>query len=306
MSIRKIRDNFANRSPLIRKKEAEQNSIENIREKIEEAECIVVGAGSGLSSAAGLDYQSESFFADKYSVFQKKGYKTVWDGLIDNWNLTRQNARTYWGFWATHIFNIYYSNEQLGIYKMLYEMIKEKEHFIITTNVDGQFHKGDFDSSKVWAMQGSYGHFQCQEGCHNEIYSNKESINDMLNGLDKETLLIREEDIPICEKCSALMHPNIRIDSHFVEAEHMENRKGYIDFINNINREKVVFLELGVGFNTPVIIRYPFENMTEAFDNATLIRVNRDAEFTSEAIQEKSIGTNMDIAEVISRLMGTD
>lgn len=286
----------------IKTKQKKSQTVDSIREHIEQADIIVIGAGAGLSASAGLNYNDQVFFAEKYTPFLKEGFKTISDGIENNWYLTRENASTFWGFWANHINNIFYQPKQLETYKLLYDLIKDKNHFIITTNADGQFFKGNFAHDKIFAMQGSYGYFQCQSGCNDKIYQNEEMIKQMLKGFNTDTLKIRVEDIPICPNCGELLCPNLRIDQYFVEKEHMKNKDMYQNFINEVGNDHVVFLELGVGFNTPVIIRYPFEEMTRLFTNATLIRVNKTMPQISSTILGKSIVSDMDIHELLTHL----
>jgi len=269
---------------------------------IDEAEYILIGAGSGLSASAGLDYSDTEFFSEHYSMFYKKKYKCVWDGLLDNWNLTENNAASYWGFWALHIHNVFYTPKQLGIYNMLYKLIQNKEYFVVTTNVDHQFFKGSFNEEQVFAMQGSYGLLQCQNGCHSEVYDNNECIKAMLNSMDMQSLKIKEIYIPRCHHCGALLVPNIRKDHKFIEKTHMVNKDKYMHFINQLEGHKVVILELGVGFNTPGVIRYPFENLTETLPEATFIRVNIDTAKIRDAISDKAWGINIDIGEFLEAM----
>lgn len=276
--------------------------IEQIKDRFIKADAVVIGTGAGLSASAGLNYGDTEFFANKYPLFYKKGYKTINDGISRHWNLNEENARSYWGFWCNHINNIFYEPKQLEVYKNLYELVKDKKHYIITTNADGQFFKGNYDPDKIFAMQGSYGYFECQNGCSDESYENSEMIAKMLEGFDNETLLIREEDIPHCPKCNELLRPNVRIDQYFAEKRHMVNKDKYFDFLNDVIDKNVLFLELGVGFNTPVIIRFPFENMTKLIKDACLVRVNLTNNFVNENIQEKSILADMDISDLINQL----
>jgi len=279
----------------------EEKDLESAFKHILEAEVIVVGAGAGLSAAAGLNYLDAEFFRSHYRNFIKAGYKNVWDGITQNWRVTKDNARTYWGFWAHHINAVFYKPDQLGTYKDLYKLLSDKKHFIITTNGDGQFYKGLFDPSNLFAMQGNYGYFQCQQGCHERIYKNEDMIRDMLNGFDTSTLKIRKKDIPYCPQCGELLCPNLRVDQYFIEKEHMINKDAYIGFINEACDQKVVFLELGVGFNTPVIIRYPFERMTKEIKNAQLIRVNKSSRPNSKVNSKKILELAMDIDTFIKK-----
>jgi NAD-dependent SIR2 family protein deacetylase len=278
-----------------------KNLIDSIVYKLQEADRIVVGAGAGLSAAAGLNYNDKEIFARLYQPFLKKGYETISEAISNNWYLNKDNATVYWGFWANHINNIYYSQKQLDAYSLLYDIIKDRNYFIITTNGDGQFFKGGFDASKIFAMQGSYAKFQCQHGCHDVTYDNEKMIQKMLQGFDKDSLEIQKEDIPICQICGQLMCPNLRIDQYFVEASNMNNKNDYVEFVN-VSDENILFLELGVGFNTPGIIRFPFERMTRIYDNATLIRVNKGLQQASEAIKDKAIMANIDIHELFKEI----
>ena len=280
----------------------EQETINIIKEKIEDADAIVIGAGAGLSASAGLNYGDSDLFAKYYTPFLKKGYKSIGEGISDNWNLDESNAVTYWGFWANHINNIYYRQPQMETYKLLYDLIKDKSRFIITTNGDGQFFKGNYDEDNIFAMQGSYSLFQCQKNCNDKVYDNEEMIKKMLAGFDSETLEIRKEDIPRCEDSGDLLVPNLRIDSNFVETPHMVNRDKYIEFINTNADKNILFLEFGVGYNTPVIIRFPFEQMTETIENAYLIRVNKYYPELPKSLKDKAVSSTMDIHELLEAI----
>lgn len=275
-----------------------RKSPKDILKEIESADKIVIGAGAGLSASAGLDYEDEELFAKEYNVFLNAGYKTIYQGIGKNWHLTKDNAKKYWGFWANHINYVFHSQKQLDTYSVLYELIKDLNYFIITTNGDGQFLKGKFNPNKVFSMQGSYGRLQCQHGCHQKVYDNQEMISKMLEGFDEKSLEVLEDDVPKCQVCGGLLSPNLRIDQYFVEGDNMINKDAYGEFVN-VDQEKIVFLELGVGFNTPSIIRYPFEDMTYDNDHSTLIRVNDRLTDVPNEIVDKVIVLKSDIHEVL-------
>ena len=279
-----------------------KSELQSIHDKITKAEGLVIGVGAGFSASAGLDYLNEEFFKKHYPDFIKKGYRNISEAIADNWYLNETNARKYWGFWANHIQTVFYNRPQLKAYKDLHRLIKNKEHFIITTNADGQFFKGSFDTSKIFAMQGSYGKFQCRNKCHETVYDNAEFIDRMLERFDSQALTVPAETVPRCPKCGDLLIPNLRVDGNFVEKPHMKNQKAYIDFINKKSDKNLVFLELGVGFNTPIIIRSPFEQMTKMIDLATLIRVNLYHPDIRGIEKEKTVSTTMDAASLISVL----
>lgn len=276
---------------------------ERILNVLKNADAVVIGAGAGLSASAGLDYNDTMFFEKHYSHFRKKGFKTISEGIRANWNLDKENAVSYWGFWANHISNVFYKQPQLPTYKLLYDIIKDKPYFIITTNADGQFYKGDFDAQKIFAMQGSYSKFQCQKKCHNVIYDNEKMVSQMLNGFDSGSLEIKSEDIPKCPVCHEFLVPNLRTDGNFVEEPNMVNKDEYIHFINSYAKSSIVFLELGVGYNTPIIIRFPFEQMTNSIKDGWLIRVNKYYPDLPQEVTDKAIATKMDINELLNTFL---
>jgi len=284
------------------KDKVEIKDWKHIKSLINEAEYILIGAGSGLSASAGLDYFDTEFFSQNYSIFHKKKYKCVWDGLLDNWHLTENNATSYWAFWAVHIHNVFYKHKQLGIYKMLYGLVKNKDYFVVTTNVDNQFFEGNFNKDQVFAMQGSYGFLQCQKGCHSEVYDSEKLIETMHKSLDVQSLKIMEKHIPRCQHCGALLVPNLRKDHNFIEEKHMVNKDQYMYFVDKLKGNKVVLLELGVGFSTPGVIRYPFEKLTESLNKATLIRVNKDIGQIRDTISHKAMGIKLDIGEFLEAI----
>lgn len=274
--------------------------IDRIVKEIETADKVLIGAGAGLSAAAGLDYGSKEVFDKEYAVFKKAGYETIIDGISKLWTLTPGNVRRYWGFWSHHINYVYYSQQGLELYEELFNVIKDKDYFVITTNGDDLFYKTSFDKKRIFSMQGSYSKFQCQDACHDKLYDSEPYVTRMLEGFDEDSLMILEEDIPRCPICGKYLKPNLRIDQNFVENKHV-NQEGYMDFIDD-NDENIVFIELGVGFNTPVIIRYPFESMTYDNPNAVLIRVNNQLFSVPDEIMNQTIIANIDIKELLTSI----
>lgn len=278
--------------------------LKYIRELIQDAEKVIIGAGAGMSASAGLDYTDESFFLKHYKPFIIEGYRTVMDAISDHWEVSEENAKSYWAFWAWHINKIYYEVTIRSTYTLLYDIIKDKDYFVITTNGDGRFLNNLFDNNRIYAMQGNYGQFQCQQGCHNQLYDNKEMINDLVTAMDFELLEVPHELIPRCPKCKGLMMPHLRIDHHFIETEQVIQSKAYTKFINNAYNHKSVYLELGVGYNTPSIIRYPFEDMVYDDEETQLVRINTEHPEIPSEINHRAVGINCDINELLKELKG--
>lgn len=219
-------------------------------------------------------------------------------------NISDENILAYWGYWARHINNIRYKSEILELYKNLMEIMKHKNYFICTTNADGQVQRVGFDKERIFAPQGNYDSFQCSIPCRwDEIYPNKEMIENMVASIDKN-YKIDSELIPRCSHCGNYLIPNLRCDSKFVEKPHFHNVDMYEKFINENSDKNILFLELGVGFNTPGIICYPFERLTNAYENAKLIRVNKGSAELAEEIIDKSIEIGGDIKLVLSDILG--
>jgi NAD-dependent SIR2 family protein deacetylase len=271
-----------------------------------ESDHILIGAGAGLSAAAGLNYKDLRLFQDWYPQFAALGYRNIWDAIVHHWSPDEGNRKQFWAFWATHIQRIRYDAGPSKLYLDLHRLVRDKSHFVITINVDGQFKKARFDPHRMFTPQGDYGKFQCAKPCRNILHDNLEMVQRMLANLDNSRLRVREEDIPRCPTCGGYLERNLRRDDHFVEEPYMEKQCDYADFINRSTGGKLVLLELGVGFNTPSIIRWPFERITTQHPHAALIRINLDDVRVPGEIAAKSIAFQQDIAQVIQALVDRD
>lgn len=278
------------------------NDIKKAAKIIKEADYILIGAGAGLSAAGGLDYGDKKLFKDWFPKLAEQGIENIGEAISTYWNVNEWNRRSFWAYWANHINKIRYEAPVLGPYRDLFELLKHKDYFIITTNVDGQFLKAGFDEKKIFAPQGNYGLFQCDRPCSDELYENKMMIDKMIENMDKDKFIISEEDIPRCPKCGSYMSKNLRVDDTFVEAPHMIKHRDYVDFINSSIDKKLVLIELGVGFNTPSIIRWPFERITKDHPNAKLVRMNIEYPEVPDEILDKSLCFHSDIAKTINDL----
>ncbi len=246
--------------------------IIDIKNALDDADYIIIGAGAGLSTAAGIDYGGERF-KKNFSEYIKKYDMT---DMYTSGFYPFKTSEEKWGYWSKHI---YLNNVSMGstkLYEKLYDLVKDKEYFVITTNVDDQFLKSGFPSYKVFATQGSYNYFQCSKACHDKLYENTDIILEMVENIDEE-LKIPSDLIPKCPVCGEEMETNLRKDDLFVEDAHwhMQNQ-AYKDFLEKAKGHKTVLLEFGIGYNTPGIIRFPFEIMAGEYSGWTLVRFNRD------------------------------
>ncbi len=307
---------------LIRMPEPTQNNtndnidkIKKLRQELEQAETVIVGAGAGLSTAAGFTYSGERFhtyfkdFADKYH------FRDMYAGGF----FPYKTLNEHWAYWSRYIYINRYMNPPKPLYQKLYKLVKEKDYFVITTNVDHCFQKAGFDKKRLYYTQGDYGLFQCSEPCHEETYDNEEMICEMVkaqdwkiadgNGLylpDGVTAEMSVPDamIPRCPKCGKPMSMNLRADDTFVQdGGWYQAAERYELFLRTHQNTKVLFLELGVGYNTPGIIKYPFWNMTNQWHNASYACINMGEENVPEEIRNKSLCISEDIDAVCNAIL---
>ena len=272
------------------------DNIEKLKEKIRTADAVVIGAGAGLSTSAGFTYSGERF--EKYfSDFrQKYGFEDMYSGGFYPY----QTLDEYWAYWSRYIFVNRYQDAPKPIYENLLKLVAEKDYFVITTNVDHCFQKAGFDKKRLFCTQGDYGLFQCSEPCCQETFDNEAVVLEMLNR--QKDMKIPTELLPVCPHCGKPLIMNLRSDDKFVEDEGWHRAAGrYQNFLRTRAKEKILFLELGVGYNTPVIIKYPFWQMTAKNPTATYACVNNGQAICPPEIRHKSICIDDDIANIINK-----
>lgn len=285
--------------------------LQKIKELIEQADAVVIGAGAGLSTAAGYTYSGERF-EQYFSDFKSKYHFT---DMYSGGFYPYQTLAEHWAYWSRYIYINRYMDAPYPVYEAVFDLVKEKDYFVLTTNVDHCFQKAGFDKHRTFYTQGDYGLFQCSKPCHAETYDNEEIIKNMVqsqgftieNGAlikpEKAAMEIPKELVPYCRKCGRPMSMNLRADNTFVEDKgwHMAAER-YEQFIRRHKNLKIVFLELGVGYNTPGIIKYPFWQMTSAYPQASYICLNQKDAYAPDEIASRSICINADIKEVLERL----
>lgn len=272
------------------------DNIEKLKEKIRTADAVVIGAGAGLSTAAGFTYSGERF--EKYfSDFrQKYGFEDMYSGGFYPY----QTPEEYWAYWSRYIFVNRYQDAPKPVYESLLKLVADKDYFVITTNVDHCFQKAGFDKKRLFYTQGDYALFQCSEPCCRETFDNEAIVLEMLNR--QNDMKIPTELLPVCPHCGKPLTMNLRSDDKFVEDEGWHRAaERYQNFLRTRAKEKILFLELGVGYNTPVIIKYPFWQMTAKNPNATYACVNNGQAICPPEIRHKSICINDDIANIINK-----
>lgn len=271
--------------------------IKNLQTTLSEADTVVIGAGAGLSTSAGFVYTGERF--EKYfSDFAAKyGIKDMYSGGFYPFATLEEH----WAYWSRYIYINRHMDAPKPVYDDLLKLVQGKDYFVITTNVDHCFQKAGFDKKRLFYTQGDYGLFQCSEPCCQETFENEALIREMV--IRQENMKIPTELLPVCPHCGKPLTMNLRSDDTFVEDEGWHRAaERYENFLRTRAGDKILFLELGVGYNTPVIIKYPFWQMTAKNPSATYACINRGQAMCPQEIEQRSICLDADISAVIARL----
>ncbi len=272
--------------------------LKRAAEALRQAECVLIGGGAGLSDAAGLQYSGKRF-TDHFAPFiARYGLEDMYTAGF--YPFATQEEK--WAYWARHISLNRYEDPATDLYRNLFRLVDGKDTFVLTSNVDGQFHKAGFPEGMVFAVQGDYGFFQCARGCHDTLYSNESAVARMIR--QTADCAIPSDLVPVCPVCCGPMEVHIHKDRYFVrDTCWRDSEKRYADFLRRSAARRLALLELGVGFNTPGIIRYPFEELTYANPDAVLIRANRDHPHGAGEIENRTVVFTEDMAELVRDLL---
>ena len=288
--------------------------IHRLADVLQNCDSVVIGAGAGLSTAAGFIYTGERFAKYFADFIEKYHFTDMYTGGF--YPFPSQNE--FWAYWSRYIYINRYMNAPLPVYEDLLKLVSAKDYFVITTNVDHCFQKAGFDKKRLFYTQGDYGLFQCSEPCHQEIYDNREMITRMVlaQGFEideEENLIIPDEKalsmevpdhmFPICPVCGKPLTMNLRSDDRFVEDEgwHAAAER-YQNFLRTRITGKILFLEIGVGYNTPVIIKYPFWQMTAGNPEAVYACLSYDSAACPKEIEKQSVCIEGDAAKILKDL----
>ncbi len=286
----------------------------SLKRLTEQADAVVIGAGAGLSTSAGFTYSGERFRRYFSDFSAKYGFEDMYYGGFYPYRTLEE----YWAYWSRYIWINRYMSAPKPVYDDLLELVGDKEYFVLTTNVDHCFQKAGFDKQRLFYTQGDYGLWQCSKPCHKETYDNRDIVMQMLQSqgfsIDENgelcsdggvSMSISPELVPVCPKCGRPMTMNLRADGTFVEDSGWhEAAARYSDFLKKHRKGRVVYLELGVGSNTPVIIKYPFWKMTAANREAVYACINYGEAGALADIAKRSICIDADIGEVLSHMTG--
>lgn len=273
------------------------DAVERLRRELAEADAVVVGAGSGLSTASGLTYSGERFERHFADFIGRYGYRDMYTAGFYPYPTPEE----YWAYWSRYIHLNRYAQDAGPAYHRLRDLMSGKDGFVITTNVDHCFQKAGFDALRLFCTQGDFGLWQCAKPCHQKTYDNEATVRRMV--LEQRDMRIPSELIPRCPRCGGPMANNLRSDDTFVEDEAWHLAAGrYTDFLREHEGARLLFLELGVGWNTPGIIKYPFQRMAARNERAVYACVNLGNATAPRELEGRAILIDGDIGEVLNDL----
>ncbi len=268
-----------------------------LTEKIHSAKKIIIGAGAGFSAASGHTYSGSRFSANFPDFISQYGYTDMYSAAFEPY----ETLEEFWAYFSRHIQLNRYDTTKAVAHEYLLNLVKDKDYFVITTNVDHLFQKSGFDKNRLLYTQGDYGLFQCSVPCHQKTYDNEDTVMQMVNC--QKDMRIPSELIPYCPICSKPMTTNLRKDDTFVEDAgwHLAAKR-YESFLNLSKASNTLFLELGVGMNTPGIIKYPFLQMNKMWENSFYICINKEASYVPAEFSQRTLQINEDILELFQTL----
>ncbi len=284
---------FLNRKIMTSAKDCSDKG-KRIKELLQKADAVMIGAGAGLSASAGFTYSGQRFEDNFPDFIEKYGFRDMYSGGFYPF----ESLEEHWAYWSRYVCINRYMDSGNGTYKRLLALVKDRDYFVLTTNTDHQFQKAGFDKKRLFYTQGDFGLWQCSRACHPKTYDNEEAVRRMFS--EQRNMKIPSGLLPKCPVCGAPVTMNLRQDDLFVQDEGWyAAAERYSDYIRRHEGMRILFLELGVGGNTPGIIKYPFWQMTAENPRAVYACVNDGEAVCPREIEKRSICINGDIGEVL-------
>ena len=272
-------------------------AVEQLRTALQQADAVIIGAGAGLSTSAGFTYSGPRFDENFADFAARYGFHDMYTGGFYPYPTSEE----FWAFWSRNILLNRYTDPPKPVYTDLLELVRDKDYFVLTTNVDHCFQKAGFDKRRLFYTQGDYGLFQCSEPCCQETFGNEAQVRAMVS--QQQDLRIPTELVPRCPRCGRPLTTNLRCDDRFVEdAGWHAAAERYSEFLRRHENCKTLFLELGTGYNTPGIIKYPFWRMTAQWPDATYACINLGEAGAPREIEKKALCIDADIGDTLQKL----
>lgn len=260
---------------------------------------VLIGAGAGLSAAAGVDYADEVSFARLFPALVRKGFRARYELIgYDDWT-----PAEHWGYWATHVHDVRFMEREAPVYSQLRELVRGKNSFVVTSNVDALFARNGFDEAHIYTPQGDYAHMHCCQPCSPEVWPSEPMIKRILGVTDPATLTVTDPGaIPRCPRCGGPVFMNVRLDVSFSDEPYCVQRKRANAWLANIGEEPLLVLEIGAGFNTPGVVRWPMERIAEAIPQARFVRINLTDPEVPPTLGSRAIGLGVDARAAVATL----
>ncbi len=285
------------RMPIMKSTEPYSQQIKQLGVVLDTADAVVIGAGAGLSTSAGFVYTGKRFEQYFSDFAQKYGFRDMYSGGFYPYGTQEE----YWAYWSRYITVNRYMEPPKPVYQGLLELVKDKDYFVLTTNVDHCFQKAGFDKKRLFYTQGDYGLWQCSEPCHQGTYDNETVVRRMW--AEQRDMRVPSELVPRCPRCGRPMTMNLRSDDTFVQDEGWyAAAQRYEDFVRRHKDCAILYLELGVGMNTPGIIKFNFWRQVHQNPNASYICINQGQSYAPHEIEKQSLCIDADIGAMLSKL----
>lgn len=276
-----------------------KTTLANVSSLIADSQHILITAGAGMSAAAGFDYGENERYKELFPAFARKGFTARYQAIgYRGWT-----PAEFWAYWAIHVEDIRFGERNDATYRQLLALTEHADTFVYTSNVDQLFARNGFSGDKLYTPQGDYGYLQCAKACQDVVWDSEPIIKTLLKNMDPTTQTITNPDvIPHCPNCGGEVFLNVRIDQYFVESPYREELARFSAWIEKIVEQPFLIIEIGAGFNTPSVIRWPGERLVQGTRQGKLLRINKDYPQVPDAISNRAQGINENAAEVINQL----
>lgn len=266
---------------------------------LRDADAVLIGAGAGLSAAAGLDYTDTVLFKRLFPGLVKKGFRRFYDLF----GYTAWSEAEKWGYLATQVNYVRFRPNTHPIYPRLYDLVKDKNYFVMTSNADGMFLRNNFDPDRLYTPQGTYDRMQCLTPCWRETWESKPIIEKILPTIDPQTHTVTDPTvIPACPNCGEAVFLNVRGGHWFIDDPYQAGYEQLTKWLQLATKKKLLILEVGVGFNTPSVIRWPLEQITYRHQQANFVRINHHYPQVPDEISDRSISLSEDAFDAITEM----
>jgi NAD-dependent SIR2 family protein deacetylase len=277
----------------------DQRQVNQVQAWLRASSRVLIGAGAGLSVAAGIDYGDAASFAELFPALVQKGFRARYQLIgFDGWS-----PAEHWGYWATHVHDVRFRHRDDPTYRRVLELVRDKDYFVLTSNVDAMFARHGFDEQRIFTPQGDYARMQCVRACRNETWPSRPTIERLLAVTDAVTQEITDPSaLPRCPSCGGDVFMNVRLDEAFVEVDYEEQAERFAAWLTRAPSDPVLLLEIGAGFNTPVVVRWRMEQLARRLPNARLVRINLADARVPEPLRGRSASITAEAGAVLAAL----